>query len=466
MNPPHDDGQGWTQVAPSSWRALFWERGRLGWAFYDWANSAFVLCVITVIGPAYFVGTFQNAAGGQGRLPFAGLMMDAEAAWSLMIGLSALVVALSSPLLGYLSDQGGMRKRFLAAYCLLGVLATLTLWWPLPWWGVALFILLGNIGFEGGNVFYNAYLTTLAAPADQARLSSLGFAMGYLGGLLALVMCLVWFILPPESDAALVRNSFILVGLWWGGFALLSFAWLPPDRGGKPPAQRGGVPNGGAVGHLVQSLRDFWRLPNAVRFLLAFLLYIDGITTLISNVTPYALKNIFMDADQTVPISMQHLITAIILVQACAIPGTVFHGWLATRLGEKRTLYITLFWFAGVVAYGMVARLVTEFYVMAGCIGLVLGASQAISRSVFGQLVPPGWEAEYFGYYAISSKFSSVLGPWVYGALVLWTGESRQAIFSLVLFFAVGGILLSRVDMDQGRIEARQEAARRNGKAE
>ena len=447
-----------SQAKSPFWRTIA-TRERMGWVLYDWANSAYVLCVITVIGSAYFVGLFEAAAEGAGDLRLgpapalrvAGLALTAEAAWSLVVGLSALIVAVSSPLLGAIADVSGVKKRFLQAYCAVGVAATLGLWFSLPWWAVGLLILISNVGFEGGNVFYNGFLPEIAGAGAWDQVSSAGYAFGYLGGVIVLIASLVFFVPPGGLD----KEAFLLVGVWWGGFALITFALLT-----ERPAQR---PRAG----LRRLTADAWRelkttvgevrqVPQAALFLVAFLLYNDGIATLISNVTPYALQNIYLDAALTEKITLNELIRAIILVQIIAFPGSIFCSWLATRYGEKPTLYFTLAVFTGVVTYGQVVQLVSEFYVMAAMIGMVLGGAQAISRSLFASFVPPGKNAEFFGFFAVSSKFSAMFGPLLYGGLLLLTGNTRLAILSLTVFFLAGGTALYFVNVEKGRADAAQ----------
>ncbi len=450
-----------TQAKSPFWRTIA-TRERMGWVLYDWANSAYVLCVITVIGSAYFVGLFEAAAERAGDLRLgpapalrvAGLALTAEAAWSLVVGMSALVVAISSPLLGAIADVSRVKKRFLQAYCVLGVAATLGLWFARPGWAVGLLILISNVGFEGGNVFYNGFLPEIAGAGARDQVSSAGYAFGYLGGVVVLIAALVLYTdVVLERPVGSVNNAFLLVGLWWGGFALITFALLV-----ERPVQR-------ARAGLRRLTREAWRelkttvgdithAPQAALFLVAFLLYNDGIATLISNVTPYALQNIYLDAALTEKITLNELIPAIILVQIIAFPGSIFCGWLATRYGEKPTIYFTLAVFTGVVTYGQEAQLVSEFYVMAGMIGLVLGGAQAISRSLFASFVPPGKNAQFFGFFALSSKFSAVIGPLVYGGLLLLTGDTRLALLSLTVFFLAGGTVLYFVDVPRGRADA------------
>ena len=332
----------------------FLSRERTGWILYDWANSAYVLCVITVIGSAYFVGLFRSAAvrsgnllvGGEPAMSVAGMVLPASAAWSFIVAGSALFVALTSPFLGAIADAAGARKRFLQTYCLVGVCATVALWFSLPWWAVGLLILLGNIAFEGGNVFYNAFLPDIAKPGQQDMVSSAGFAAGYLGGVIVLIFSLFVFILPSKD----VHTPFLLIGLWWGGFAIVAFALLREDPGRstvRNPAQLIGA----AWNELVATVRNVRRFPQAGLFLLAFLLYNDGVITIITNATPFALDNVYVDRALSSKVEMADLIPAIIMVQLVAVPGSLVCGWLAGRYGEKAAIYFTLVVFTGVIAY-------------------------------------------------------------------------------------------------------------------
>lgn len=436
-------------------KRLIRTKAQWGWILYDWANSAFVLCVVTVLGSAYFLAVFDDAARSAGdllvgqavALRIGSVLFTAESAWSFIIAGAALFVAVSSPLLGAIADGGGSKKRFLQFYCALGVVATVALWWPMPWWAVGLLIWVGNIGFEGGNVFYNGFLPEIAEPHERNQLSSMGYAAGYLGGVLVLTASLAWFV-PPRGN---INDAFLLIGGWWGGFALLTFAWLEE----RPPAAR--VPSRRLVAawrELRATLRGLGRYPQAVRFLAAFLLYNDGIATLISNATPFALQNVYLDHTLTEKMGLTQLIPAIIMIQVLAVPSSLAFGRLANRFGEKAAIYATLVIFAGVVSYGQFVQVVGEFYFMAALIGLVLGGAQAISRALFASFIPAGKEAEFFAFFALSSKFSAFAGPLIYGSLLLLTGEPRLALLSLSGFFVAGGAVLFFVNVDKGKRDA------------
>lgn len=441
-----------------------WNRSWAGWVMYDWANSAFILCVVTVIGAQYFIAMFESAAKAQGDLRVGpavamnilGAVLPGEAVWSFLVAAAALFVVLTSPFLGTLADGWHAKRQFLRAYCLVGAAATLVLLWPQPWWGVGLLILLGAIGFEGGNVFYNAFLPELAAnPDDQDRLSSWGFAMGYIGGVVVLIASLVLLtpiVLKPPLGS--IRVSFLMVALWWGGFGLLSCALIREPAAG---ARKGGLRWAATQSwrEVAGTVRHLTRYPQTLKFLLAFLLYNDGIATLITNVTPYALQNIYLDRTLSEKIGTSQLILAIVLVQLVAFPGSLFFGWLAGKIGQKRVIYLTLAAFTIVVTYGQWAQVVTEFYAMAALAGWVLGGSQAISRALFAGFVPAGKNAEFFAFFALSDRVSAMGGPLVYGMLLWLTGNTRIALLSLTAFFVCGALVLALVNVEQGRLQAR-----------
>jgi UMF1 family MFS transporter len=438
-------------------------RERFGWVVYDWANSAFILCVITVIGAQYFVLQFEAAARAAGdlhvgpapALSVLGVAMPAEAVWSFCMSAGALLVVLLTPISGALADDWGVKKRFLIGYCALGVAACLALSFPMPWWALALLIVLGLVGFEGGNVFYNAFLPAIAEPQEQGAVSSVGYAAGYLGGVLALILSLIFFTpLVLHEAAGPIRYSFGLVGVWWGGFAVITFSLLREPPIARTPESAWRTVTGAFV-DLGHTIRLFTRHPQALRFLIAYLLYNDGVATLISNVTPYAMQNIYTDATLTRHIGTLELVAAIILVQVVALPGSLVCGWIAHRIGDKATILLTLGVFTAGVMYGQIAQVASEFYLLAGGVGFVLGGCQALSRSLFASFVPDGRNAEFFSFFAMSDKVSAMLGPLTYGTLLTLTGNTRVALASLGVFFAAGGMLLATVNVAEGRRFAR-----------
>ncbi|MDH4121325.1 MAG: MFS transporter [Deltaproteobacteria bacterium] len=428
---------------------------RIGWVMYDWADSAFALGIITVLGPAFFLGVFHKAAtpeglsvGGATAMNLGGVSVTGEAAWAFLISLSALVVAVSSPFLGALADLGGYKRRLLGLFFLSGAAATAAVALGVSWWWTGLCMLLANIGYEGAHVYYNGFLAEMASEEDRPLLSSAGFSLGYLGGMVALLGALAWFV-PPHGD---IHHAFLWIGAWWGGFGLITLL-LVRDAAVQGRAHSWGNQLKTARQELVRTLKGLRNHPQALWFLGAFLLYNDGITTLITAITPFALQNLYVDEARTLHPQVKDLIPAILLSQIVAIPGSLATGWLASRWGEKASLYLCLAILCFVLFYGQVIQTMRELMVMAGLVGLVLGGSQAISRSLYASFIPPGRSAEFFSFYALSHKVSSVFGPLLYGVILLFTGQTRTALLGMCVLFVAGGVLLWRVDVPLGRAQ-------------
>lgn len=417
-------------LPPSERRQI---RARISWCLYDWANSAFATVILAAVLPVYFASLVPEEGAA-----FAGkINIPATAFWGYSVALSMLVVALVAAPLGALADRHGYRVRLLRLFCVCGSIATATLFVTGPGsylLAAALFIV-GNISFAGGNIFYNALLPTLVAPGEKDinRLSSYGFASGYIGGGLALLLVFMliqrgeWFGVGDPALAA--RIGFLLTGGWWLIFALPCLFLIdePPLR-----AQKNGRPG------WRESFRHLRRYPDLLRFLLAFLLYNDGIQTII------AVSAIF--AREELGLSTGTILGCFLMIQFVAMPGSLIFGKLATKIGSKWTIVFSLVVFTGIGCYAAVLRSATEFWILGFFVALVLGGSQAISRSFFATMTPPGRQAEFFGFYAISSKFASIFGPLIFALIIDLSGSNRWAIFSLIGFFLVGGALLMTVN--------------------
>jgi len=422
-------------------RAVSLEKARFGWCMYDWANSAFATVILAAVLPVYFAGIVPDAGISVG---WSSRPIPATAFWGYAVSLSMAIVALAAPGIGNLADRRGWRRPLLMAFCLLGSLATCALWLTGPgqYWTVALLFILGNIGFAAGNIFYNAFLPVLASGPDADRLSARGFAFGYLGGGL---MLLIVFILIREyarfgftDIAAATRFGFLLTGSWWLGFALPCFLWVrevaPPKTSFTP----------------LRSLADYFRAflhlkeyPDLLRFLLAFLLYNDGIQTII------AVSAIF--AREELGLSQGTILGCFLMIQFVAMPGALLFARVAERWGTRQAILGCLVIFCLITLYASVMKSAVEFWILGFAVALVLGGSQAISRSFFASMVPHQRSAEFFGFYAISSKFASILGPLCFALLIEATGSNRIAIFSLSVFFLAGIALLLTVNISRGQ---------------
>jgi UMF1 family MFS transporter len=401
-------------------------RGRIfSWALFDFANTAFSVVVVTVIYSRYFT---NHVAGGQRWL------------WGLAVSLSMICAAAVSPPLGAVADFARSRKSFLLIFTLVAVACTALLALVQEGMivaGILLFVL-ANIGFEGGLVFYDAFLPGITTRSSYGRVSGYGFAMGYLGALA--ILLLVMAVLPESSDPAYlerVRLTFVMAASFFLVFSLPLFLVVPepPSAGQRPPSLlRSGFQRAAGTFRALFIQR---RHPSVARFLLAFFLYNDGILTVIAFAAIFAETTLGMDDAS--------IIAFFALVQTSAVAGSLGFGVLTDKIGPKRTITITLLLWIGISVAAYFVTSVGWFYGVAFAAGTAIGSSQSASRSLMALLTPPGHEAEYFGFYdGLCGKASAVVGPLVYGVLADLTGE-RLAALAIGLFFVVGLVLLQGV---------------------
>lgn len=400
------------------------KKAQLSWAFYDWANSAYATTVIAGFFPIFF-----NAYWAQGIAPQTQTLYQGITAT-----LASFAVMLVAPWLGAVADQRGRKKRFLLAFTLLGVLSTAALYLVGrgEWLAAMALSVLGRIGFFGGLSFYDSLLVNVARQDELDRVSALGFGLGYLGGGLLFALN-VAMALKPElfglADAALAtRVCFVMVAIWWLAFSLPLFLKVP-EAGPKPNAISGWRELQHTLSEL-RGLRPVWM------FLLAYWLYIDGVDTIIVMAVDFGMKLGF---------ASDSLIKALLLVQFIGFPAALVFGWLGQRWGTRRSIFLALCVYAGVTFWAYFLQTVTQFYLMAAAIGCVQGGIQSLSRSYYARLIPADRAGEFFGFYNMLGKFAAVLGPLVVGLMAQLTGDPREAILSLVVFFIAGGALLWRV---------------------
>jgi UMF1 family MFS transporter len=420
-------------------------REQVSWYFYDWANSAFSTTVITVFLGPYLTAITKNAADASGYVYPLGLPVLADAFFPYIVSLSVVLQVFFLPVLGAIADYSHLKKRLMGIFAYSGALATMALYFlegSRYLLGGGLF-LVANLSFGASIVFYNAFLPDIAAPEERDRVSSQGWAMGYLGGGLLLAANLVFVQFLAEgwgiSTGDAVRISLTSAGLWWAIFTLIPLNRL---RQRAPIKQ---LPAGAtylSIGfiQLRQTLRHLPRYPQSLLFLVAYLVYNDGIQTVIS------LSSLF--GSQELGLGTASLIQLILMVQFVAFFGALGFGYLARWLGSKRAILLSLVIWLGVTVYTY-AFLQTEFqfFVVGGVIAIVLGGSQALSRSLFSLMIPKGQESEYFSLYEVSERGTSWLGPLVFGLALQWTGSYRVALLSIAIFFAIGLLLLSRVNV-------------------
>jgi len=436
-------------------RSIDDDREILGWSFYDWANSAFPTTVGTVFLGPYLTSVTKSAADPAGFVHPLGIPITAGSFFPFLISLAVLVQLITLPVLGAIADYSNRKKQLLVLFAYLGAAATACLYFVAGTnylLGAALF-LIANTSFGASVVFYNAFLPDIASPERRDFVSSLGWAIGYLGGgiLLALNLVLVFradALGISTADAA--RISLASAGLWWALFTLVPLAALR-SRDAVKQLPRGASYVTIGFRQLRATLSRARALPHTLLFLLAYLIYADGIQTVIS------LSSQFGQEELKLPIST--LTAVILMVQFVAFLGTLAVGWIARRVGTKRTVIATLVLWIGVLiyAYGFLYT-DTQFWTLGVAIALVLGGTQALSRSLYSLMIPKGQEAEYFSLYEISDKGTSWLGPLLFGLALQFTGSYRIAIVSIVVFFIAGMALLSRVNVREAAREAGHEA--------
>lgn len=439
-------------------------REQRAWYFYDWANSAYVTTTATVLFAPYLTVVAKRAAcPGQDTdlacrtdLQVLGLPISPGSLALYAITVTTLLSALVLPVVGAVADRSGHKRTLLARFAWLGAAAAAAMAlvsgtnWQL---GVALLMLAG-LALGSSLVIYDAVLCEIAAPDERDRVSSRGWALGYAGGGLLLAINLAMVSGHDSlglSKEAAVRVSLLTAGLWWAGFTVIPYRGLrdrPVAAGTIEPDSPGRGLLRSAVSQLATTLRHLRGYPQTWRFLLAYLFFNDGIQTVIYAASIFGQEELKLVQDQ--------LITTILVVQFVALGGAIAFGRLAGRIGAWRTILASLVLWCLVVGLGFFIpeRDFTLFLALAVLIGLVLGGSQALSRSLFSQLIPKGREAEYFSLYQAAERGTSWFGTLLFGLVFQLTDSYRNAILALVLFFVLGGAILSRVDVRRGIVEA------------
>jgi UMF1 family MFS transporter len=412
----------------------------LSWCLYDWANSAFATTIMAAVLPVFY----SSVAGANLS------KTTASSYWGYTNTIAMLIVACSAPLLGALADHKGTKKRFLAFFAGLGVVSTsLLVFVGRGDWFLASFLyIIGMVGFSGGNNFYDSLLPHVAGERDMDRISSYGYALGYLGGgiLLAFNLSMIlkphWFGIPDAEWGT--RYSFLTVGVWWILFSIPLLKNVPepavvPIPGESPHPLRASIQRLSLTFHNLRQYRE------AFKFLVAFWLYNDGIGTIISMA-------VIFGAEINIP--QGHLIGSILAVQFIGIPFSILFGRLAGWLGTKRAIFLGLTVYTGISIGGYFIQTALHFWILAVLVGFVQGGTQALSRSLFGTMIPKSRSAEFFSFYDVSSKFAGIIGPFVFGLVGQLTGSSRLSVVALVIFFVGGGLTLFTVNEKEGRSRA------------
>ena len=435
-----------------------------GWVMYDWANSAFATTVMAGFFPIFFKAYWSAGADVN--------VSTAQLGFSNSI--ASLLVALMAPILGAIADKGSAKKKFLIFFAYLGVLMTAALFLVQKGqWGWAIFIyVMGIIGFSGANVFYDSLLPSVASEEKIDYVSGLGFSMGYLGGgllFLINVLMLLWpekFGLPDKTAA--VRMAFISVALWWGLFTIITILWVPEEKGALAKEKGESFVIAG-IRQFVGTFKKIRHLKMVFLFLLAYWFYIDGVDTIIRMAVDYGLSLGFKDTD---------LIVALLIVQFVGFPAALVFGILGEKWSVRKSIYLAIAFYMGIVFWGTMMTQKIEFYILAIAIGLVQGGIQALSRSFYSRLIPKNQAAEYYGFYNMLGKFAVIIGPALMGVVgliarrilmpptptpeqVTAIGQlaARWGIASILILFLIGAILFYFVDEEKGKQQAALLAA-------
>lgn len=412
------------------------------WAMYDWANSAYNLVITSTIFPAYYYGVTTIKDGDKvvsDKVSFFGIEMTNSVLFDYAAAAAYLIIALISPILSSIADYKGNKKAFMRFFCYLGAVSCGGLFFfeglNTVETGIIFFIV-AAVGYCGSLVFYNAYLPEIALPIDRDRVSAQGFAYGYIGSVLLQILCFVfvlkkeWFGITVEMGS---RISFVLVGLWWLGFAQISFLKLPT---GKPQALH---PEHNIFANGFHELKKVWQqikqLSVLKMFLGSFFLYSMGVQTVMLAATIFATKEVGMKDEQ--------LILTILIIQIVAIAGAYVMSKLSERFGNLQVLLFVVFIWIGVCIAAYYIQTPSEFYVVAAMVGLVMGGIQSLSRSTYAKLMPETTDtASFFSFYDVTEKIAIVIGMFSFGFIEQLTGNMRNSIIALIGFFALGAIIL------------------------
>lgn len=417
------------------------------WAMYDWANSAMVTTIIAAVFPIFFNKTAEEAG-------LSTATATKHFATASTVGM--IFIAVLSPMLGAFADTRPVKKRFLGAFMALGVTAVAAMFLIQrgQWMLAAVLFVIANIGANGSFVFYDALLPHIARPDEIDRVSTAGYALGYIGGGLLLAVNLAWILRPswfwlPDARFA-TRLSFLSVAVWWVVFSIPLFRRVaePPTA---PPGKGEPVnPLAETLSRLAGTFRELKRFRQGTLMLVAFLIYNDGIGTIFRMATVYG---------DSIGIDQSVMIGALVLVQFVGIPFAFAFGSLAGKLGAKRTIALGIVVYVGISILGFYMKTSTHFVLLAVLVGMVQGGTQALSRSLFAGLIPRDRSGEFFGFFAVVEKFAGIFGPLLFAASIQVAGSTRYAILTVIPFFLVGLALLAMVDVEKGRREARAAEA-------
>ena len=411
------------------------------WSMYDWANSAFATTIMAAVLPIYYSAIAEPSLTPTQTTSF----------WGYTNSIALIFVALISPILGAIADFRGQKKRYLTYFALLGIAASALMFFLTSgdWLFASILFIVGNIGFAGANVFYDSLLPHIAKKNDIDQVSTRGYALGYLGGGILLAINLAMIMLGPEHLTGLMtRLSLASVAVWWLVFTIPLWKRVPEPPRHIFKEEIDANPIAAGFGRLVETFKEVRTYRELFKFLIAFWLYNDGIGTIIKMATIYG---------KEIGIGQNDLIGALLMVQFVGIPFSFAFGWLAKKLGTKKSIYLSLGVYTLITISAYFMNTAIHFWILGFAVALVQGGSQALSRSLYGRMVPKVQSAAFFSFFSVSGKFAGIFGPLIFALVSQIMGNSRLGIISLIIFFISGALLLTRVDEEEG-IRVAQEA--------
>jgi len=404
------------------------------WTFYDWANSAFATTVMAAVLPVYYSSVASKGLPAN----------EATSNWAFTTTIALVIVAILGPILGAMADFSGAKKRFMSIFVIIGVLGTLFLYFVRSgdWFLASIIYIIGSIGFSGANVFYDSFLPHVAKEGEIDQVSSRGYAMGYAGGgiMLAINLAMIMFS-PDHLTETMTRLSFVTVALWWFIFTIPFWRTIkePPRR--ILDGERNFNPVKASFHRLSSTFKEIKKYKELSKFIIAFWLYNNGIGTIIFMASIYGTELGF---------SSTTTIGTLLMVQFVAIPFAFLFGWLAKKIGTKRGILLSIAIYTLIAIGGYFLYKEIHFWLLGFAVAMVQGGSQALSRSLCGRMMPKSKSAEFYSFFSVSEKIAGTVGPLLFGLVSRFMGGSRLSIISLIIFFALGGFLLTKVNEKEG----------------
>lgn len=418
------------------------------WTMYDWANSTFATTIMAAVLPVYY------ASVAAADLP----PNEATSNWAFTTTIALVLVAILGPILGAMADFSGAKKRFLTSFVLIGVAGTALLYFVQrgDWLMASLFYIIGSIGFSGANVFYDSLLPHVAHPEEIDQVSSRGYAMGYAGGGILLAVNMAMILFGPQwiqsafphlgldvdtLTTLMTRIAFLTVAVWWLVFTIPLWRFVPEPPRRILSGEAGFNPIKASFSRLANTFRKIRQYNELTKFIIAFWLYNNGIGTIIYMATIYGTELGF---------GIETTVGTLLMVQFVAVPFAILFGYLAKKIGTKPAILLSLAIYTAIAIGGYFLRTPLHFFLLGFAVATVQGGSQALSRSLFGRMVPKSQSAEFYSFFGVSEKIAGTVGPLVFGIVSRLMGGSRFSIISLIIFFALGMLLLSRVNEQEG----------------